>query len=477
MKKTKFLVAAALAATTIGSIALSSCGGGSKKIVVWVGEESIDFYRATCETFLNDPANADFGFDIEVIGMDTGSVAGTITTDPTKAADIYTVAHDNIGKMAAGNYAKPITNQELIDQILADNPDSFKNVIYSTQGGQQHLFAAPYISQALFLYYNKQFVTEEQAKSFEGLKEAAAAAGTKAWTVTGDDGYNFSFSLLARKVSDNSTTVKIYEGALSDGSSKGESYCQGDDTVALARYMQRAIKDENGFKFASSDGWEADFRNNGVLGVIGGAWHYNSAAASVSEANLGMALIPTMTLTQADVEGLTDVVAGDVFRGGTFADCKVLMINGHSDPSKYLAEQKLIKYLSSKDVQNESFKAASNVPAYLGASEYIKSLYESNEITENQYKLASCQAAMSEWGIPQPFITGSLNTYFYSKNAPAVYRAIVEGTKYPTTGDVILNDTTTLRGVREGLYMMQYIWSKGKNPSLPFPETLPAQPE
>lgn len=474
MKKTQLILAAAFVVTALGT--LSSCGG-KKKIVVWVGEESKTFYSDICKKFLEKEENKDFGFDIEVVGMDTGSVAGTITTDPTKAADIYTVAHDNIGKLAAGNYAKPIVDKELSDQILNDNPESFKKVIYSNLGGKSYLFAAPYISQALFLYYNKTLVTEEQAKTFEGLKEAAAAAGTKAWTVTGDDGFNFSFPILATKVSDHSTTVKIYEGAASDGSSKGISNVQGDDTIAITRYMQRAIKDNNGFKFASSDGWDADLRNNGVLAVIGGAWHYNTAAASVSEANLGLALIPTMTLTESDVEGLTGVAAGDVYRGGTFADCKCFMINGHSSADKYDAEQKLIKYLSSKEVQNESFKSVSNVPSYVGATEYIKGLYDNKGITENQYKLASCQVEMAEWGIPQPFITGSLNTYFYSKNAPAVYRAIVEGNKYPSTGDTILTETTSLTGIRQGLYMMEYIWMKGKNPTLPFPTVLPVKPQ
>ena len=109
MKKTKLLLAAAVTATAMGTLALTSCG--PKKIVVWVGEESATFYDKICQDFLAKEENADFGYQIEVKGMDTGSVAGTITTDPTKAADIYTVAHDNIGKLAAGNYAKPITDR------------------------------------------------------------------------------------------------------------------------------------------------------------------------------------------------------------------------------------------------------------------------------------------------------------------------------------------------------------------------------
>ena len=79
---------------------------------------------------------------------------------------------------------------------------------------------------------------------------------------------------------------------------------------------------------------------------------------------------------------------------------------------------------------------------------------------------------MAEWGIPQPFITGTLNTYYYSKNAPAVFRAIIDKTAYPTTGDVIIPDTSTLEGVRKALYLIEYIWMHGLNPKS-FPDSLP----
>ena len=477
MKKVLSLLLVLLMCTT-----LTACGGGgsneggsssgSKEIVVWVGEESAEFYQKVCDEYASAE---DYPYTITVKGMDTGAVAGTVTNDPSAAADIYTVAHDNIGKLASTQCAKPFTDEKLIAQVLADNPASFQNVIYSTLEGTKYLYGVPYISQALFLYYNKEKVSEEQAKSFEGLREAAVAAGSKAITVTGDDGYNMSFALLASKVDDHSTTVKIFEGAEAvSGGSKGESNCQGDDTVAIVRWLQDYAEDPNGFKWASSDGWDADLRNNGCLAVIGGAWHYNTAKAALGESNLGIALIPTFTLTDKACEGLSGVKAGDVYRGGTFADCKVFMLNAHSDPEKYGALQELVMYLSSKEVQNESYKNCMNVPAYVGASEYIKTCYDNGEVSESEYNLAYMQVEMAEWGIPQPFLTGTLNTYYYSKNAPAVFRAMVDKSAYPTTGDQIIEETESLEGVRKGLYLMEYLWMHGLNPT-EFPATLPAK--
>ncbi|MBR0232046.1 MAG: hypothetical protein IJQ53_07475 [Clostridia bacterium] len=448
-----------------GSNSGNTPGGNGGVIRVWVGEESVEFYKKVCDEYV--AAHSDFGFTVEVKGMDTGTIAQVITNDPIAAADIYTVAHDNIGKLAATKCAKPIGDQSLIDQILADNPESFRKVIYSTLNDKEYLFGVPYISQALFLYYNKALVTEEQAATFEGLREAAKQAGTKAITVTGDDGFNMSFALLATRASDHATTVKIYEGAESvSGGAKGISNCQGDDTVAIVRWLQAYAADPNGFKWASPDGWDADLdkSNKGALAVIGGAWHYNTAKAALGETNLGIALIPTFTLTEESVKGLSGVKAGDVYRGGTFADCKCFMINANSSADKYVAEQALIKYLSSKEIQNRSYLECLNVPAYVGASEFIKKCYEEGKVSESQYNLAAMQVSMAEWGIPQPFITGILNTYYYSKNGPQVFRAIIDKSAYPTTGDVILSETESLAGVRKGLYLIEYLWMHGTTP-------------
>ena len=481
MKKLISLLLAVLMLFTFAGCGGGGEGGGGKpsgnpddgKIVVWVGEESAEFYQKACDEFVRK--NPDFGYTVTVKGMDTGAVAGTVTNDPSAAADIFTVAHDNIGKLASTQCAKPIADESLIRQVKADNPASFQNVIYSTLNGKEYLYGVPYISQALFLYYNKEKVTEAQAESFEGLREAARAAGTKAITVTGDDGFNNSFALLATRVPDHATTVKLFQGAEAvSGGSKGESNCQGDDTVAIVRWLQEYYADPNGFKWASSDGWEADLKNGGALAVIGGAWHYNSAKAALSETNLGIAMIPTLTLTESACAGLSGVKAGDVYRGGTFADCKVFMINAHSATEKYSALQTLVKYMSSKEVQNESYVNCLNVPAYVGASDFIKSCFDTGKVTESQYMLACKQVEMAEWGIPQPFLTGTLNTYYYSKNAPAVLRAMIEKTPYPTTGDVILTETESLEGVRKGLYMMEYLWMHGVNPK-DFPADLPVK--
>ena len=461
-----------VALATLGTtIALASCGGGNKsggEISLWVGNESVNFYKEAVKDFLAQ--NSNFGYSINVVAADTGTIAGSMVSDNTACGDIITVAHDNIGKLAQRSLIKPLTDEGLLQQIEDDNPETYKDVIRSTmaESTDKYVFGSPYISQALFLMYNKQYVTEEQAKTFEGLKEAALAlretdtskkGDIHGCTLAGTDGYNFSFTLLARKVSDNSTTLKIYEGL-----EKANCYCQGDDTVAVTRWAQDAFRNGT-LEWPNDSGYATMMQTHTALAVVGGAWHYNAVVSAIGAENVGLALIPTFTLT-ADHVAETTVPANTQMRGGTFADCKCFVINGASDGTKYAAEQQLIKYLSSKDVQNKSFKEALNVPAYKDAMNYIESVKDS--IEPNAYKLAKVQSEMGQFGIPQPFVTATLNNYYYQAGAPDLYKNLI-----------IIDDKTegdgSLRKVREVLFTIEYIWKWGNGTvdKLVIPEVLP----
>ena len=468
MKYKKVVVALATLGTAISLAACGSSGGSKGEISLWVGAESVDFYKTITAKYVED--NPSFNYTVNVVAADTGTIAGSMIADNTACGDIITVAHDNIGKLAQRSLVKVLTDESLLAQIEADNPNEYKDVIRSTLPGtdDKYVIGSPYISQALFLMYNKQYVTEEQAKTFEGLQQAALAlresdsskkGDIHGCTLAGTDGYNFSFTLLARKVSDNSTTLKIYEGL-----EKANCYCQGDDTVAVTRWAQDAFRNGT-LEWPNDSGYATMLQTHTALAVVGGAWHYNAVVSAIGKENVGLALIPTFTLTASQVAE-TSVPANTVMRGGTFADCKCFVINGASDASKYAAEQELIKYLSSKDVQNLSFKNAMNVPAYKGAMEYIESV--KSEIDANVYELAKAQSQMAEFGIPQPFVTATLNNYYYQSGAPDLYKNVI-------IIDENDENDASLRKVREVLYTIEYVWKWGNGTldKVVIPEVLP----
>jgi len=454
MKRKPFSIAI-LGSLLLGcAFALSGCNKGPA-ITVWVGGESAKFYQAAANKFFKD--HPEYKYRASVKGVDTGTVAGTITTDAEAAADIYTVAHDNIAKLVDAEAALPLDNEGLIEQVTADNPQAFKDVIYAVPKGEKEkkLYGVPYISQSLFLYYNKKFVSDEQAKTFEGLQQAAKAADNKAFTVVGDDGYNFSFTMLARKESDKSSTLKLYPNG-----ERHDNWLQGDDEIAFVRWANEMFADPNGGEWPPAN-WITEVQNGKVCALIGGAWHFNSFAASCDD--FGIAKIPTFTLTADHVQGLTGVSAGDVYRGGTFADCKVFMMNMYCAEEKREAAQELMKYLSSKEVQKESFLEVNNVPAFAGVDSWIAEAKD--QMTEYQYMLGVAQTSMSAYGIAQPFVKSLYNTYFYSKNGPQKYVNLIKLPKAECTLDAI----------REALFRIEYTWGWGEDvPEGKLPATLPA---
>lgn len=453
----KLLVSTAFLASVIG---LTACGNPSSsqpagpssetptgpvekkgKIQVAVGKESAEFYTALLKEYVD--SHPQFAYNVEVVSADAGTVADAVIKDGEAAPDIFTVAHDNIGKLTEEDAVLPYIGEEIVAQIEKDNPDVFKEVI-KVDG---EIYAAPYISQALVLMYNNKKVSAEQAKSFEGLQAAAKAAGasTKAVAFAGADGYNFSAFTLARKVADKSTTVKLYEGG-----SASEVYLQGEDTFQSTKWAQKYFADANGAKFPSDAGWAAEVKAGSVLSVISGSWHFGEFATAVgSEANMSVTILPTYKANNVE------------YRAGSFVDCKVLMLNAFTVVGdKYFAAQELVQYMSSKEVQNKSFKECNNMPAYKGNEAYIESI--KSELTSSQYEGAVAQSKMGEWGIAQPFVNTVLSTYYYVQGGNDIYKNLVLNTE-----GAYATDTQ----IRQALYTIEHIYQKGAKPA---PADIPA---
>ena len=93
-----------------------------KVIRVWVGEESVEFYQTLCDEYV--AAHSDFGYTVVVKGMDTGSVAGTITNDPQAAALVANKLAQQIGDTAVR-----VMNVEAVNVISDANSTANGNAI------------------------------------------------------------------------------------------------------------------------------------------------------------------------------------------------------------------------------------------------------------------------------------------------------------------------------------------------------------
>ncbi|HRX92264.1 MAG TPA: hypothetical protein P5042_05585 [Candidatus Izemoplasmatales bacterium] len=424
---------------------LAGCSN-NKALTIWVGSESVEFYTDKMDEYVetyNSTHEEAFPYEVEVKGVDTGTAASTYLDDVDAGADIFTVAHDNLGKLISGSSSiAPITDAELLAQIQNDNPDIFLDVITGTVDGVTYTFGVPYIAQSLVLYYNTKYISAEQAQTWEGIWQAAKDNNKQALSLAGTDGYNNSFLLLARNATTNATTLRLYvDGVQSD------CYATGDDTISVLKWGQRFFTDANGAKSPSSSGWEVELKDEISISFIGGAWHLEAAKASLGD-NLGVTVLPTFTITAADAYGTVE--AGTVFQSGTFADTKMFVMKKGSDKAEYL--QDILLFLSSKEVQEESFATCANLPAYKNALE------EFTEFSADtvEAKLASAELAMFDYGIPQPFgYSSKYNTYYYSKGAPDLILEILEndGGNFSTDAEIVAQ-----------MQVVESLWKTGARP-------------
>jgi arabinogalactan oligomer/maltooligosaccharide transport system substrate-binding protein len=464
MKKSGFRFLCTAAVIIAALSFLSGCSKKVETIKIWVGSEAKTFYQGKMEDWVaayNTAHDKPFPWTVMVESVDTGAAASKFLDDTAAGADIFTVAHDNLGKLIAGTSAiAPITDEKLLAQIANDNPSIFLEVIKGKVGdpGVEYTFGVPYIAQALVLYYNKGFYTDEDVKTWEAMWAKAKANGKQSVTVNGDDGYNNSFLVLATRASDGTPIADIYVDQRFENCN-----FNSDLAVAVMQWGQRFFTDAShdgrviyGAKKVSDSGWEVELKNEVSLSLIGGAWNFNAARAALGS-KLGIAPLPNFTLAPSDVAG-TNVSAGTVMKSGTFADTKIFVMKKLPRGDKKAEQlQNILLYLSSREIQEGAFEQCANLPAYKNASAEFAKIQENTP----EGLLAQVQYEMFANGRAQPFGSNArMNNWYYSQGAPAIVLDILTNAK--DSGGNHLYDTTDK--IRAGMAVIETIWKTGRRP-------------
>ena len=390
-------------------------------IKIWVDNGMLEFYANKLSEFVLLYPNHIFQLE----GKDIGAMASLFLANSSNGADIFMVSHENLGLLSSK--IKNV-NSKLEKQIKNDNSLMFQEAVKKKVNGTESIVAAPCSSQSLVLYYNKAAVTAEQAKTWEGLKEAAINASTlsktiKATTLVGSDLYYFSWPLLSTKVSDGSTSVKLFE----DGKVENCNV-DGDDTVSVMKWTQEFYNDPNGGLFPSIDGWEFDLyvpndsTTGKALSLVGGPWNYDMAKACLGD-DLGITKLPTFKIIDSSAYG--SITSNTEFQAGTFTNCRTFVMKKNSEYAEYL--DRVVQFLTSKEVQKEAYQNCGVLPAY---ADFLNDLNELNENTDSSM-LAKAQLEMMDHGIAQPSgIDTNINTRYYSEYVRSEYNYIVTNNDY-----------------------------------------------
>lgn len=311
----------------------SDSGNQKVELVVWGAEEDKELMTQIIQSFqTNYQGQADFQISFEVQGE--SQCKDVLLGGLEEGADVFTFADDQVNALAAAGALDPIENA---DEIRSKNLSSA--VEAATVNNQ--LYAYPLTADnGYFLYYNKQYISEEQVKTLDGILDAAAASGKRFTMDWSSAWYVYSFF--------GNTNLQV--GLNDDGIT---NYCTWNQTdgdirgIDVAQSMLQ-IAGSPGFANSTDEEFLSGVKNGSVIAGISGVWNSVAVTESWGE-NTGAAKLPTYTCN------------GKQLQMASFSGCKLIGVNAYSEHPKWAA--RLAEWITNEDNQRLRFEMRGQGPS------------------------------------------------------------------------------------------------------------------
>lgn len=327
-----------------------SAGGETIALTLWGAEEDQALLVDLVSKF--EAAYSDQTFDIK-IGVESESTAkDTVLTDIEAAADVFAFANDQIDDLIAAGALLPISGD--MDQVLSNyagksiaaiqSDNSAATVATATRNNT--LYAFPMGGgNNYFLYYDSTRVSDEQAQTWDGLLEAAQAAGSKVGMTFNSGWYLASFFLGAgftTALNDDGSTYIDWDGTSSKGITGVQVVQSMLDIAANPGFL------------AIADGDISNQINSGnVCAVVSGTWDASAAEAAFGD-GYAAAKLPTFTCAGQDVQM------------GCFSGSKLIGVNAHAQNAGWAVL--LAEFLTNEESQVARFNARQQAPSNIAAA-------------------------------------------------------------------------------------------------------------
>lgn len=301
MKKILSLVLAMCMVLSLCSCALAE----DVTLTVWVGDnQDIEWINGVIENF--KAAYPDNNYTINVGVQNEGDCSKTVLNDPTAAADVFTFADDQFNSLLNGGALQQVLDGA--DDIIANNtPES----IAAATGDDGNLYAYPATADnGYFMFYNKEYFTEDDVKSFNTMLDKAAAAGKYVGFPMSNAWYFYSWFKGA------GLDMHVNE----DGVTNSCNWNATDTPITGVQVVEAllAITSNPGFKEADSDPFVAGVKDGSIIAGVSGTWNANVAAEAWGD-NYAATKLPTYT------------VAGQEVQMASFSGFKLVGVNPYSE--------------------------------------------------------------------------------------------------------------------------------------------------
>lgn len=311
---------------------------GKVELTVWAEENNYEMLEKMFESFKEEYAGQ-AEFEISLAPMADAETKNIMLGDIHNAPDIMSLPDDQLLGMIAAGALSPVPNAEEVSN--ANLPEAVTAATY-----KDILFAYPYTADnGYFLYYDKNYLTEEDVKTMDGIL-AVAEANEKIVSMDFSSGwYMYTFF--------GGTGLEF--GINEDGVT---NYCNWNTTegpikgVDIAEALLKMTS--NPYFIEQSDGLFVEGAKSGeVIAGISGVWN----AVAIKEAwgaDYGACKLPTYTC------------AGQQIQMSSFTGYKLMGVNAYSDHVEWA--HKLADWLTNEQNQKLRFEMRSQGPSNINAA-------------------------------------------------------------------------------------------------------------
>lgn len=311
---------------------------GVIELTVWSEANNFDLLNEMAESFKQAHAG-EAEINITLVESADSATKSNLLGDVHNAADIFPIADDQLSAMVGAGALEPVPNA---DAVRAANLEDAVNAATVNDT----LYAYPMTADnGYFMYYNKEYFTDEDVKTLDGMLAKAEEAEKKITMEWSSGWYMFAFF--------GNTGLEF--GINEDGVT---NYCNWNTTEGKIKGTDianslLAIAASPGFENRPDSEFLAGVQDGSVIAGVSGVWN----AMEIKDAwggNFGAVKLPTFAC------------AGQQIQMSSFVGYKMIGVNAYSKHKEWAL--KFADWITNEENQNLRFAKRGQGPSNINAA-------------------------------------------------------------------------------------------------------------
>lgn len=314
---------------------------GPVDLTVWCSE--LEAYQTVMAQLVDEfkAAYPDVEFNITIGAESEADCKDDLLNDVEAGADVFVFADDQINELVQAGALNPVSTT-----FTYDLNEAYAEGIIDAASMDGQLYAYPLsASNGYFLFYNTEYITNEDAASWESLVAAAEASGKKVGFDFGNVWYTYGFfsgaGLTATLADDGVNTVCDWN-----------STTNSPTGAEVAEAIMNICSSDAVINVNSADAMSM-VQTGDLVAYVDGTWDANTVKEAYGD-GYAAAKLPTFQ-------------AGDqTVQMGSFAGYKFVGVNAYSDFPGWA--MLLAEYITSEESQVKIYEATADGPANTAAA-------------------------------------------------------------------------------------------------------------